>query len=114
LSNKVGNAYRLYDNKTGFIPGQPADFYVPKYFIECKDTKNPKGIRKCNFSKKQIAKQRVAESKGIKTFYYIYFNEVKRAVFIPGEVIYKFFFTKGKGVLTWQDVKDVAMEELDD
>lgn len=114
LKSKVKKAYRLYDNTTGFIPAQPADFYIPKYFIEVKDTSNPKGIKKGNFSKKQIAQQRVANSKGIKTFYFIYFKEIKKPVFIEGKVVWDFYFTKGKGILTWSDVKDVASENLED
>jgi len=112
LSNKIKTAYRLYDNHSGFIPAQPADFYIPKYFIEVKDTNNPKGLRKSNLSKKQLAKQKIAKAKGIDTYYYIYFKEVNKAVFVPFEVVYKFYYTKGKGVLTWNDVKGVYKEGL--
>ena len=106
---------RMYDTKTamgGGIPAQPADFVVPKYFVECKDTELGDHYLKKNFSQSQIAKQKIAEFYGVPTYYYLNFRKLRKKVIVKAEVIYTFMNTKGKGKLFYEDVEPFIVEWL--
>ena len=104
--NSLSNTLRLYDSRTaksGYIPAQPADFVIPKYFIECKST-GKLYFSKSNFSKSQIAMQMFwFQQVGVETFYILEFGNYNTYK-VPFTFIYSFFSSK-QGKLYEHDLK---------
>jgi len=108
-------AVRLYDFRSamGIIPVQPGDYVVPKYIIECKSTINAY-FRKNNFDKRQLAMQKRYESLGVPVFYYLWFlcPGGLKGWYVPFRFVWDFFYTKGKGKFTMEEIKEMGREEL--